>query len=605
MALPPTGAEGSWFSLLLEGASVEQLHQHRDRLLASTTPGDREAVEDTYEAAVGLRSLLGKEKRHSEELTVLNDLARRISTLRDMAGVLQEVTAQSRRLLSADLAYIMLTRDDGMLCIEVVDGSIGSTLRGVELAPGEGLGGEVIASGRAMVVEDYLRDTRIPHVPEVDVVAADERLGGIVAVPLRLGDEAIGVLLAADRNPRGFTDHEVTLLASLASHAAIAIHNARVFDRLQESAVVLQESNRRLQRSSEANRAAVDLYHRLTRSLVTGAGPSEVAARLAEVIGGHVQVFDERDREVAAYGSGEKAHLVDVPVLLQDGVVGRLVARRDEAFDDEARVLVESGASAIALSLASERAVAEAERRSRGELLTALLAPDTDERTVERRARAAGIDLATVRAVLVFEHSDSLAATEVANRSAGHLQAWAAEHGGRLVLLVPRHDAAAALRQVTELTEGPLPCLVGGAESRGGQREVRDAYEAARRTVDVLAALGRDAGAALASELGAYRALFSHGGRADVARFVEATLGPVLEHDRRSGRDLAGTLATYLDHSQHHARASAALHIHANTLYGRLDRLTELLGPDWRQPDRVLDLQLALRLHRVAERLAT
>ena len=39
---------------------------------------------------------------------MLNDLARRLATLRASEEVLQEVTAQARRLLAVDVAYIML-----------------------------------------------------------------------------------------------------------------------------------------------------------------------------------------------------------------------------------------------------------------------------------------------------------------------------------------------------------------------------------------------------------------------------------------------------------------------------------------------------------------
>lgn len=42
--------------------------------------------------------------------------------------------------------------------------------------------------------------------------------------------------------------------------------------------------------------------------------------------------------------------------------------------------------------------------------------------------------------------------------------------------------------------------------------------------------------------------------------------------------------------------AHAELHIHANTLYARLERISELLGPTWRDPDRLLEIQLALRV---------
>jgi DNA-binding PucR family transcriptional regulator len=41
------------------------------------------------------------------------------------------------------------------------------------------------------------------------------------------------------------------------------------------------------------------------------------------------------------------------------------------------------------------------------------------------------------------------------------------------------------------------------------------------------------------------------------------------------------------------------LHVHVNTVTQRLDRIGQLLGADWHDPGRALDLQLALRLHRL------
>ena len=46
-------------------------------------------------------------------------------------------------------------------------------------------------------------------------------------------------------------------------------------------------------------------------------------------------------------------------------------------------------------------------------------------------------------------------------------------------------------------------------------------------------------------------------------------------------------------------RAKDRLHVHVNTVTQRLDRIAKLLGPDWQSPDRALELQLALRLHRL------
>ena len=151
--------------------------------------------------------------------------------------------------------------------------------------------------------------------------------------------------------------------------------------------------------------------------------------------------------------------------------------------------------------------------------------------------------------------------------------------------------------RLRELPAGALPAAVGVAPCAGGVAAVRSAHRAARQTARLLVALGRSTAVASAEEVGVYRGLFSHAGRGDVRAFVGATLGPLLRHDEQRGRDLARTVQVYLAQAQHHARTCAALHVHANTLYQRLDRATELLGAGWREPDRVLDLQLAFRLN--------
>ena len=161
-------------------------------------------------------------RRRAEELAVLNDLARRLAALHDTREVLDEVARQARRLLGVDVAYIMLLRAD-RLRIEVVDGAMGSAMRGIELESGQGLGGQILATGRPLSSERYLADTGFPHGEGTDAAALSEQLGGILGVPLVAGDDTLGVLLAADRRPRAFGDRDVELLAGLAAHAALAL----------------------------------------------------------------------------------------------------------------------------------------------------------------------------------------------------------------------------------------------------------------------------------------------------------------------------------------------------------------------------------------------
>ena len=105
------------------------------------------------------------------------------------------------------------------------------------------------------------------------------------------------------------------------------------------------------------------------------------------------------------------------------------------------------------------------------------------------------------------------------------------------------------------------------------------------------------ADAASAEELGFFGLLVGEG--RDVRGFVEATLGPVLEYDERRRTDLMATLQAFFDTGSSPARAAEVLRVHVNTVTQRLERVGRLLGKDWNCPERALEVQLALRLHRL------
>ena len=521
------------------------------------------------------------------ELLVLNDLARRLATLRDSAGVLQEVTSQARRLLAADLAYIMLRQPDGALRIDFVDGSLGLTMSGIRLAPGVGLGGRVLATGRPLWSRSYLEDSDLAHVEAVDAAASSERLGGILGVPLLLAGEPIGVLFAADRRARDFTDREVVLLSALGSHAAAAIHNAALFEANERA---LED----LRQATLTREKAAALREQLTELVIGGGGVDEVTATLSRALGHPVAMHRHEEGPLPREGT------TSVPVRLRTGYVGSLVV--DVADDPQVALLLPIGAAAVALVLVSEQALAEADQRDRSDLLVALLAPDADATSTRRRARAAGIDLDRVGAVVVVDPgAEALAeATRTARVVAGAVSGWVADHVDHAVVLVPRADATAVLTAVGGRTHGGRGCTIGVAPCLGGLARVRVAHAEARDTAALLHSLGRTGEAAHTSDLAMYRSLFSRSGREELQRFVTSVAGPVLAYDAEHRRDLAPTLLTYLQHARHHGRTCAELTIHPNTLYQRLARATELLGARGRGPDPALELQVALRRHAVS-----
>jgi DNA-binding PucR family transcriptional regulator len=113
----------------------------------------------------------------------------------------------------------------------------------------------------------------------------------------------------------------------------------------------------------------------------------------------------------------------------------------------------------------------------------------------------------------------------------------------------------------------------------------------------VLVSLGRAGQAASREELGVYGLLLSASGQGEVDRFVSRTVGPLLDYDRDRGSELVRTLLAYYGSGGSLTRTAQELFVHVNTLYQRLERVTQLLGNGWRSGDGALQVHLALQLN--------
>ncbi|CAM2920492.1 PucR family transcriptional regulator [Paenibacillus sediminis] len=96
-------------------------------------------------------------------------------------------------------------------------------------------------------------------------------------------------------------------------------------------------------------------------------------------------------------------------------------------------------------------------------------------------------------------------------------------------------------------------------------------------------------------ELGVFQLLFNIHDRSILEAFIHNYLGPLIEHDQMRGSELLRTLKVYLDHDGSKQIAAQKLFIVRQSLYYRLEKVTELLGEDFMLPENRLALQVALR----------
>jgi len=399
--------------------------------------------------------------------------------------------------------------------------------------------------------------------------------------------------------------------------AAIAAENLRLSDQLRDAQHELRDAQEQLARADRdgcATRARAELsaalHERHAQLVLEGAALPEVLAAMAEVLGGRLELVDADGAllEVAGAPAAAGASAVaEVPVAEGTLVLGalRLLRERPDAADRE---LLECGAVLVAALILQLRCRSETEHRLRGQLLEELLGGGRADRAgLVRRAARLGVDLEREHVVVVARVAESATrwSLVLARCSALDEDGLASELEDRIVALVPAADAPAVARRwsATLTSADSRAPTLGAAGPASGVEGLRDAYAEARRTLHVLDALERDGEAATAGQLGLFGLVFGGEEPAGLRGFLDRALGPVLEHDAQRGGALLETLAAFFAEAGQLNNTARALGVHVNTLYQRLERLDEVLGADWRKPDRRLELHLAVRLRALDERI--
>ncbi|WP_405833233.1 helix-turn-helix domain-containing protein [Streptomyces sp. NBC_01176] len=621
-------AETPFLQLLARGAPAEAYEQPVLLARAESCSATRvAALEEAKLLALRVRSEMEGRRRREAELSALFETAHDLAGLRDLDAVLRAIVQRARSLLGTDVAYLSLHDEaEGDTYMRVTEGSVAARFQQLRLGMGEGLGGLVAQTARPYVTDDYFKDDRFQHTRAIDAGVRDEGLVAILGVPLMIGRHVIGVLFAADRRARIFEREQIALLGSFAALAAAAIDTANRLTETRSALDRLGRANEIIRDRSGVIERATDVHDRLAELVLRGGGVHDVAAAVSEVLDGPVE-FTGTDTapDAALQASRAEGHAVRhgrdwVAAVAAGGeLLGALVLGGQPDLDPVDQRTLERAAMVTSLLLLARRSAAEAEQRVRGELLDDLLdARDRDPRLLRERATRLHADLDAVHVVLAARLDTSTADAEReadARRrlwsAASHLAATghglaAARDGGTVLLLPLGEDETAT--DLARRTAGQLGTAVHEAVTVGASaplealaahpEAVAAAYAEGQRCLEALRLLGRTGDGAAAEDFGFLGLLLA--GDRDISGFVGRTIGRVVAYDQQRGTDLLRTLDAYFACGMSPARTKDDLHVHVNTVAQRLERVGRLLGEDWQSPARVLEIQLALRLHRLS-----
>ena len=565
-------------------------------------------LDDALDAAMDVFNVLAHLRRREREVSGLYATARDLTTVRTIDDVLQSIAERAQDLVpSADASYIAVREEDGGFTVRASVGLTSTTFKHVHTRPGTGMAARIAKTGSPLWTRRYAQSDAIVHDPALDAALAQDELVSVLGVPLKIHDEVVGILYAANRFERPPSAEESALLAAFADHAAIALENARLFAQLNAARRAAEDDARTIRRAAE-------LHDRLTQLVLEGADVDEVVQELEGVFGANVRVLEPNAQELqqAVAESRRSGHAVasDGGYVTALGAgharQGALVLETETALGPADLRNLERAAHIVSLLVFRQQAIVEAEERVHGQLFRELAAGGTLRDHQRLLARTRGIDLEG-SFVAVFARREGGRPLDLAwamSWLARSLAGLGGEHGSGAGAFLPGADAGEAARLVHERLKRELggELIVCAAEPQEGVAPGAR-MRLAERSAALLHSLGRVDTAVSAHELGLYGILLNPERTQDLATFLHATIGPLIEHDATQGTALLDTVHAYFREGSNLARTARALYVHPNTVVKRLARVASLLGDDWQSPDRALELHIALQLRSLADRV--
>ncbi len=201
-----------------------------------------------------------------ELLQQLSQVVLAVTRQLSVHDVLQVIVRSARSLVDAKYAAIGVPDDSGSFAEFVVDGIPERQRRAIGPLPRQhGLLGVLLREGQPLRLDDIRADPRFEGWP-----SAHPELADVLGMPIKDGAQVLGFIFAATkRGAAEFTARDEQLLGLFASHAAIAMTNARLYERGRELSVL-----------EERARLARELHDAVSQKLFS----IRVKARAAEVL---------------------------------------------------------------------------------------------------------------------------------------------------------------------------------------------------------------------------------------------------------------------------------------------------------------------------------
>ncbi len=172
-------------------------------------------------------------RRQVAALTEMQDLARALTAELDLQRLLRRIMGAATAMVEAEASSLLLVDEEqNELVFWTIHQGGGEVLREQRMPVGQGIAGWVATHGRPLIVNDVQGDARFARSFSQKITdATGFHIRAILCVPLWAREKVIGVVEVLNKvSGADFDAKDQNTLLALASYAAIAIENARLYE---------------------------------------------------------------------------------------------------------------------------------------------------------------------------------------------------------------------------------------------------------------------------------------------------------------------------------------------------------------------------------------
>ena len=174
------------------------------------------------------------------ELEKILEISRELSSSLRLDPLLKKIVETASELTNCEGASIfLLDPNDGNLYFRATTAASSNLLTKVPVPLEDSIAGKIQSSEQPLIVHDVQSDPRFYK--GIDQILGFES-NSLIGVPLKIKTHCIGVLEAVNKKGhQEFSESDVDTLVVLASHAAIAVENARLYKSVVNQAELLEQ----------------------------------------------------------------------------------------------------------------------------------------------------------------------------------------------------------------------------------------------------------------------------------------------------------------------------------------------------------------------------